>query len=136
MVAVLTMLPAQAQIQRKTSSSYDVVATSRVGFIQVVCVKEMYIAMMPTNNRYDKVMMFFLGENRESAEQSISDMIDIMQEVTDEENKTITIENKIGSDLHVSKGMRINIRSKNFAGYVETTKKEWEQLLESLRESK
>ena len=120
---------ANAQLNVKRSDTFNKIASSRMGMVQLMEHDNIYYISFPTTNRFDKSFIFYLGEGKEAAVQTLKDLIALNDTIKKEK---ITIDNA-GNDLIISKSAgQMYFSMRGYAGLVATSKMELENLLHSL----
>ena len=138
LAVVLMALPLSAQLKTTGKNSFKTLGTVRMGVV-LVTQGDAGIAMgVNTNNRFDNPGFFFLGGDKESALQTVKDLIDVLE--NGEEGDMITVECAPGHKCDLIPKKQLGIKTLFFyfddcAGYQNMTRQELEKI-SSIREEK
>lgn len=117
-ISAMILMPtmADAQIQKTGSFKAKTLATARMGVVNLKLDGDgIYYLAMKTTNQFDDYMVLKLGENKESAIQSLNDLIDIFDSLNGDAVQYIN--NGYGIELRLWKFMGgLYISADGYAG--------------------
>lgn len=133
-IIAIIMIPmmADAQITKKRTSTTETIVSLRMGNMNLKKSGTTYFLAMGTDNQFDDYMLLILGDDTESAVQSLNDMIEICETITAQDN--VVIDNGYGRELRIYKGVMggISINADGYAGSVNTAKSEFRKMRDKL----
>lgn len=133
-VLILSSLGASAQISNvKTTEAIKTITRFRYGLCSLDVHDNIYSLALHSTNQFDGVFIFYLGEGRESALQTLLDLQELFGGMKTKESAEFTITIK-GKDFKYrifkpSKGTML-FRDDMFAGSVDLTRGEIETLID------
>ena len=123
---------ANAQIQKTGSVKTETIASVRMGFVSLRKSEGRYYISFSTTNQFDDKILLKLGDNKESAIQSLNDLIDILDSL--QGNAIQYIDNGYGRELRLWKLMgALYISADGYAGDANTSKGELKKFLSALQ---
>lgn len=129
------MMPtmADAQIKKKSTTKTETILSLRMGCMNLKLSEGTYYISMLTTNQFDDAMLLKLGNSKESAIQSLNDLIEISSNISGQE--CVKIDNGYGRELRIYKGAMggISIHADGYAGCVNTAKSEFRKMLDKLK---
>lgn len=133
-IAMMTLLPAIGNAQltvKREVDKIEKIASARTGLVRLMKHNETYYMSIPTSNDFDDPFFFYIGEDKESAVQTLKDLIDICDTIGKDD--MITVDNH-GKDLVISKGLAgaIYLQMPGYAGIASTIKSELNKFLRAL----
>lgn len=133
-IICLMMLPimADAQIQKKSTTKTETLLSLRMGYMKLTLSDGKYVIRMLTTNQFDDALILKIGETKESAIQSLNDLMEICTTITGQD--CVRIDNGYGRELRFYKGAMggVTIHADGYAGYVNTAKSEFKKMLDQL----
>jgi tryptophan synthase alpha subunit len=126
----------QLNVTHQTEKESEEIGTIRMMSIYLKHSESLgYFFTMTTDNRFDGVMLFLLGEDAESAIETVNDMISLIDNhiastEVKQGNTTTTLSNR-------EKGMGKNylyLRQQGYAGTNAISKKELEKIIKKIKE--
>lgn len=131
-------LGASAQISNvKTKEAIKDIASFRMGMCHLKCNDDVYYLTLISTNKFDDSSIVYLGEGKESAIQTLTDLIELNQSLAKKESASfsITIKGK-EFNYHVLKSDKLNFSFINFetAGSVFLASTEMKNCLTKLQE--
>ena len=129
---ILMPIMADAQIQKKSTTKTETLLSLRMGYMNLKLSEGMYFITMLTTNQFDDAMLLKLGDTKESAIQSLNDLMEITSSISGQE--CVRIDNGFGRELRFYKGAMggVTIQADGHAGYVNTAKSEFKKMLNKL----
>lgn len=129
---ILMPIMADAQIQKKSTIKTETLLSLRMGYMNLKLSEGMYFITMLTTNQFDDAMLLKLGDTKESAIQSLNDLMEITSSISGQE--CVRIDNGFGRELRFYKGAMggVTIQADGYAGYVNTAKSEFKKMLNKL----
>lgn len=133
-ISAMILMPtmAEAQIQKKSTSKTETLLSLRMGYMNLKYSEGTYFLTMLTTNQFDDAMILKIGETKESAIQSLNDLMEICTTITGQD--CVRIDNGYGRELRFYKGAMggVTIQADGYAGYVNTAKSEFKKMLNKL----
>lgn len=132
-IALITFVPmTNAQIQKKSSTKKETIISLRMGYMTLIVSDGYYYLTMLTTNQFDDAMILKLGNSKESAMQSLTDLIEIASTI--ETSECVEIDNGYGRTMRIYKGGMggISIYADGYAGSANTSKSEFNKMLNAL----
>ena len=133
-ISAMILMPtmADAQIQKKSTTKTETILSLRMGYINLRLSEGTYFIAMLTTNQFDDAMLLKLGDTKESAVQSLNDLIEISSNITGQE--CVRIDNGYGRELRFYKGVMggVSINADGYAGSVNTAKSEFKKMRDKL----
>ena len=126
----LTALPLFGQLKTKSSNKIDNLGSVRMGVITVLQ-SNIGISMgMTTDNRFDNPGIFVLGEDKDSAIQTLNDLIGIL-----EGEETVTVECAPSHECDLMPKKQLGVKTLYFyfdscAGKQNVTRQELEKVID------
>ena len=107
------------------------ITTARLGLCRLMRQGETFYITLPTSNQFDEPFIFYIGEGKDSAVQTLNDLVDLCGTI--EKGSPIVVDN--GKDsCTISKGMgTLNLRQEGYAGYAELAKAELQKYIKSIK---
>lgn len=134
-ISAMILMPtmADAQIQKTGKVTTKTLASVRMGFVSLRMLEpSTYYLAMQTTNQFDDPMLLKLGENKESAVQSLNDLIDILDSLTGD--ATQYINNGFGKELRLWKLMGgLYISADGYAGNANIGKSELKKFIGAIK---
>jgi hypothetical protein len=129
---ILMPMMADAQIQKKATTKIETLLSLRMGYMNLKLSEGTYFISMLTTNQFDDAMVLKLGETKESAAQSLNDLMEISTTISGQE--CVRIDNGYGRELRFYKGAMggVTIQADGYAGVVNTAKSEFKKMLDKL----
>jgi hypothetical protein len=131
MILMPTM--ADAQIQKTGTFKTTTLASVRMGFVNLKLSGDgTYYLAMKTTNQFDDYMILKLGENKESAIQSLNDLVGIFDSLNGEASQYI--QNGYGRELRLWKLMGgLYLSSDGYAGDANIGKGELKKFIKAIK---
>lgn len=133
-LAMMFLLPTQAYAQIKKTGTFksETIESVRMGIVSLKVANGEYYLSFQTTNQFDDLMVLKLGETKESAIQSLQDIIEILDGL--QGNATQFIDNGYGREFRLSKVMgALYISADGYAGNGNTSKGELKKFLKALQ---
>lgn len=134
-ISAMILMPtmADAQIQKTGTFKTKTLSSVRMGFVNLkLSGNGTYYLAMKTSNQFDDYMLLKLGENKESAIQSLNDLIDIMDSLKGE--STQYIQNGYGRELRLWKLLgALYISCDGYAGDANVGKGELKKFIKAIK---
>lgn len=129
---ILMPIMADAQIQKKSTTKTETLLSLRMGYMNLKLSEGMYFITMLTTNQFDDAMLLKLGDTKESAIQSLNDLMEITSSISGQE--CVRIDNGFGRELRFYKGAMggVSINADGYAGTVNTAKSEFKKMRDKL----
>lgn len=131
---MMIMMPtlAEAQIKKTGTFQSETIASARMGVVSLKVADNVYYLAFQTTNQFDDFMILKLGQTKESAIQSIQDIIDILGNL--QGNDTQYIDNGYGKEFRLYKVMgALYINADGYAGSGNISKGELKKFLKALQ---
>lgn len=131
-ISLVIMLPIMADAQIKKTGTYksETISSARMGIVSLRHDKSYYLAIR-TTNQFDDAMILELGKTKESAIQSLSDLLDILENLQGKE--TQYIDNGYGKQFRLHKELNaLHIHADGYAGVGGITKAELKKFIKAL----
>jgi hypothetical protein len=131
-IALMTLVPmADAQIKKTGETKTETISSLRTGVVSLKLSKGMYYLTLRTTKQFDDPMILKLGDSKESAIQSLNDLIDILDSL--QGNATQYIDNGFGKEFRLFKMMgALYIDADGYAGNGNISKGELNKLIKAL----
>ena len=121
-----------AQIKKTGTFKAETIESVRMGIVSLKLADGEYYLCFTTTNQFDDLMVLKLGETKESAIQSLQDIIEILDGL--QGNATQFIDNGYGREFRLSKVMgALYISADGYAGNGNTSKGELKKFLKALQ---
>lgn len=134
-ISAMILMPTMvdAQIQKKSTTKTETLLSMRMGYMNLKYSEGTYFITMLTTNQFDDAMVLKLGNSKDSAIQSLNDLIDISSNISGKE--CVRIDNGYGRELRFYKGTMggVTIMADGYAGVVNTAKSEFKKCLNKLQ---
>lgn len=130
-IALMALAPVMdAQIQKTDSFSTKVVTSVRTGFVKLMHSNDYFLAMN-TTNQFDDAVLIKLGNDKETAIQTLNDLIGILESLKG--NDMQYIKNGYNEELCLYKiGTALCAKQKGNAGYANVGKGELQKFIKAL----
>ena len=134
LLTLLVMFPLLGNAQlnvKKQTSKIETIATARAGYFSLKVQDDLYFIVTNTTNQFDDPFIILLGEGKESALQTLNDLVSLCGNI--EDGSTIVIQNG-EMDCTISNGLMggISFRMDSHAGYASTSKAELNKMIKAL----
>lgn len=134
-ISAMILMPtmADAQIQKTGTLKTKTLSSVRMGVVNLKLNENgTYYLAMKTTNQFDDYMILKLGENKESAIQSLNDLLDIFDSLKGE--STQYIQNGYGRELRLWKVMgALYMSSDGYAGDANIGKGELKKFINAIK---
>lgn len=130
----MVMMPtlAEAQIKKTGTFQSETITSVRMGIVSLKVADDVYYLSFQTTNQFDDIMILKLGQTKESAIQSLQDIIDILDNL--QGNATQYIDNGFGKEFRLYKVMgALYISADGYAGSGNVSKGELKRFLKALQ---
>lgn len=125
-------LATEAQIKKTGSMKTETLVSLRMGVVTLRQSEGSYYIAMTTTNQFDDAMILKLGDTKESARQSLTDLIDILESL--QGNETEFIDNGYGREFRLFKVMgALYVAADGYAGNGNIGKSELNRMLKALK---
>ena len=136
LIALIAMmmfcLATEAQIKKTGSMKTETLVSLRMGVVTLNQSEGSYYIAMTTTNQFDDAMILKLGDTKESARQSLTDLIDILESL--QGNDTEFINNGYGREFRLFKVMgALYVAADGYAGNGNMGKSELNRMLKALK---
>lgn len=136
LIAIISMMfmmsIADAQIKKTGTFQSETISSVRMGFVSLKMADDVYYLSFQTTNQFDDLMILKLGQTKESAIQSLQDIIDILENL--QGNATQYIDNGFGKEFRLYKVMgALYISADGYAGSGNVSKGELKRFLKALQ---
>ena len=113
------------------NAKIETISTARTGFITLKCQGNVYYIGTTTTNRFDDPFILYIGEDKDSAIQTLKDLINLCGNM--EENTSLIIDNG-GRECRITPGAMgtLYFHSDYHAGFASATKQELTKFLKAL----
>lgn len=124
---------ANAQIVKKSGTKIQTILETRMGHMGLYLSNGVYLFSMGTTNQFDDSMLINLGDDLESASQTMQDLIDLVDEM--QKNEIVSIDNGLGKEISISKVGKSGLIfiADGYAGTANTSKGELQKFLKALQ---
>lgn len=131
-ISAFCLMPlASAQIQKTASNKITTIASCRMGFVNLRLNEGMFFLSIGTTNQFDNMMLLKLGDDKESAIQSLNDLVDILESLTGEDMQGI--DNGFGKEFRLYKSLgALYIKADGYAGSGNIAKSELNKFIKAL----
>jgi hypothetical protein len=135
-IAALCLIQsANAQIQKTGSIKTTTIASCRMGFVNLSLSEGLFFLSIGTTNQFDNMMLLKLGDNKESAIQSLNDLVDILDSLTGDDLQRI--DNGFGKEFRLYKLLgALYINADGYAGSGNIGKSELNKFIKALKAHK
>ena len=136
LIAIISMMfmmsIADAQIKKTGTFQSETISSVRMGIVSLKVADDVYYLSFQTTNQFDDIMILKLGQTKESAIQSLQDIIDILDNL--QGTATQYIDNGFGKDFRLYKVMgALYIAADGYAGSGNVSKGELKRFLKALQ---
>ena len=133
-IAIMTFTPmTNAQIKKTGESNTKTIASARMGIVVLRQSDKDFYLSMTTTNQFDNAMLLKLGDTKESAKQSLNDLLDILESL--EGDASQYIDSGFGRELRLWKLMgALYISADGYAGNGNISKSELKKFIKALQE--
>ena len=133
-IAIMTFAPmTNAQIKKTGESNTKTIASVRMGIVVLRQSDKDFYLSMTTTNQFDNAMLLKLGDTKESAKQSLNDLLDILESLDGDASQYI--DNGFGRELRLWKLMgALYISADGYAGNGNIAKSELKKFIKALQE--
>ena len=131
---MMFLLPTMADAQIKKTGTFksETIESVRMGIVSLKKAENEYYLTFKTTNQFDDLMVLKLGDSKESAIQSLQDILEILD--TLQGNATQYIDNGYGREFRLYKVMgALYISADGYAGDGNASKGELKKLLKALQ---
>ena len=115
---LIALLPSVSQAQLKIKSkteAAETICSYRTGYEKLLYSEDLgYYLCLGSTNRYDKPLLFPLGEDKESAVATLKDLLSLPEAIGNED--MITVEGFVGEQVRISVEELLGIKGINFKG--------------------
>lgn len=133
-LSMMFLLPTMADAQIKKTGTFksETIESVRMGIVSLKKAENEYYLTFKTTNQFDDLMVLKLGDSKESAIQSLQDILEILD--TLQGNATQYIDNGYGREFRLYKVMgALYISADGYAGDGNASKGELKKLLKALQ---
>lgn len=133
-ISAMILMPtmADAQIKKTGENKTQTIASLRMGIVSLNLSNNGYYIAFHTTNQFDDAMILKIGDDKDSAIQSLKDLIDILETLQGDE--TQYIDNGYGREFRLWKMMgTLYISADGYAGNGNVSKGELNRLLKALQ---
>lgn len=133
-ISAMILMPtmANAQIKKTGENKTQTIASLRMGIVSLNHSNNGYYIAFHTTNQFDDAMILKIGDDKDSAIQSLKDLIDILETLQGDE--TQYIDNGYGREFRLWKMMgTLYISADGYAGNGNVSKGELNRLLKALQ---
>lgn len=136
LIAIISMMfmmsIADAQIKKTGTFQSETISSVRMGIVSLKVADDVYYLSFQTTNQFDDIMILKLGQTKESAIQSLQDIIDILDNL--QGTATQYIDNGFGKEFRLYKVMgALYIAADGYAGSGNVSKGELKRFLKALQ---
>ena len=131
-IALMTMFPAigNAQLVVKDNTKIETLSSARMGIVRLDRDGDTYFMCLTTTNQYDDPFLVYIGEDKDSAVQTMKDIVSLFDSIGKKD--VVTIDNA-GKDCLISKTMgTLYMSMAGYAGQANITRAELVKFLKAL----
>ena len=133
-ISMMILLPnaLNAQIKKTGSFKAETIASVRMGVVNLRKAEGDFYLAMQTTNQFDDAMILKLGDTKESALQSLNDLVDIMESLQGSEMQQI--DNGYGTNFRLWKDLgTLYFSADGYAGNGNIAKFELKKFIKALQ---